>query len=257
MPPRKSNASIATAEETANDQSSLSNAPTNKAPKESGYGVEDYNLPKTMVQRLSKGVLPPNTQIQKDALLAISKSATVFINYLASVANERAQRANKKTIQPKDVLDAIQECEFDSFLPRLEAELEKYNTVQCDKRNTYRRKVREEQKSAKIAGLGKSAEERAAGVPGDGDESFVTVDENGNGERAAKKLRKENGDAEDVGEEEDAPDEEDVEDEDEEDEEEEIEETFEDAKEQLVEDPLEERVEEEVEDEVLDGEESD
>jgi DNA polymerase epsilon subunit 3 len=37
-----------------------------------------------MVQRLAKGVLPANTQIQKDAQLAIWKSATVFVNYLAS-----------------------------------------------------------------------------------------------------------------------------------------------------------------------------
>ncbi len=33
-------------------------------------------------------------------------------------------RANKKTIQPQDVLDAIKELEFDAFLPRLEAELQ-------------------------------------------------------------------------------------------------------------------------------------
>lgn len=37
-----------------------------------------------MISRLSKGVLPPNTQIQKDALSALSKSATVFVNYIAS-----------------------------------------------------------------------------------------------------------------------------------------------------------------------------
>lgn len=37
-----------------------------------------------MVQRLAKGVLPPNTSIQRDALLAMSKSATVFVNYLAN-----------------------------------------------------------------------------------------------------------------------------------------------------------------------------
>ena len=43
-----------------------------------------YNLPKTMVARLAKGVLPPNTQIQKETLLALSKSATVFVNYLAA-----------------------------------------------------------------------------------------------------------------------------------------------------------------------------
>jgi len=36
-----------------------------------------------MVQRLAKGVLPPNTQIQKDAITAMSKSATVFVNYLS------------------------------------------------------------------------------------------------------------------------------------------------------------------------------
>jgi histone H3/H4 len=46
--------------------------------------LQDLNLPKSIVQRLAKGVLPPNTQIQKDALLAMSKSATVFVNYITS-----------------------------------------------------------------------------------------------------------------------------------------------------------------------------
>jgi DNA polymerase epsilon subunit 3 len=61
--------------------------PTPKAaPKEKddGLNIEDLNLPKSIVQRLAKGVLPPNTQIQKDALLAMSKGATVFVNYLTS-----------------------------------------------------------------------------------------------------------------------------------------------------------------------------
>lgn len=37
-----------------------------------------------MIARLAKGVLPANTQIQKDALLALHKSATVFVSYIAS-----------------------------------------------------------------------------------------------------------------------------------------------------------------------------
>lgn len=45
---------------------------------------QDLNLPKSIVTRLAKGVLPPNTQIQGNAMLAMSKSATVFVNYLAS-----------------------------------------------------------------------------------------------------------------------------------------------------------------------------
>ena len=46
--------------------------------------IEDLTLPKSIITRLAKGVLPPNTQIQGNAILAISKSATVFVSYLAS-----------------------------------------------------------------------------------------------------------------------------------------------------------------------------
>lgn len=46
--------------------------------------TQDLNLPKSIITRLAKGVLPSNTQIQGNAVLAMGKSATVFINYLAS-----------------------------------------------------------------------------------------------------------------------------------------------------------------------------
>ena len=45
---------------------------------------QDYLLPRALTQRLAKSVLPPNTTIQKDALLAIQKAATVFVSYLSS-----------------------------------------------------------------------------------------------------------------------------------------------------------------------------
>jgi hypothetical protein len=48
---------------------------------------------------------------------------TVRLLTRARSANEQARRLNKKTIQPKDVMDAIHEIEFDMFLPRLEGEL--------------------------------------------------------------------------------------------------------------------------------------
>lgn len=46
--------------------------------------IEDLTLPKSIITRLAKGVLPANTQIQANAVLAMSKSTTVFVNYLAS-----------------------------------------------------------------------------------------------------------------------------------------------------------------------------
>jgi DNA polymerase epsilon subunit 3 len=37
-----------------------------------------------VIVRLAKSVLPENTMIQKEAVTALVKSATVFINYLAA-----------------------------------------------------------------------------------------------------------------------------------------------------------------------------
>ncbi|RDW94552.1 hypothetical protein BP5796_00315 [Coleophoma crateriformis] len=98
MPPRKSDASKATAATTAvtavvtGDEGAGTPAKETKETKEAkekevrgdGVNIEDLNLPKSIVTRLAKGVLPPNTQIQGNAMLAMSKSATVFVNYLAS-----------------------------------------------------------------------------------------------------------------------------------------------------------------------------
>ncbi|KAI9819884.1 MAG: hypothetical protein M1827_006454 [Pycnora praestabilis] len=171
MPPRKSDASkVATVDEGTPGK------------EREGVNVEDLSLPKTMVQRLAKGVLPPNTQIQKDAILAISKSATVFVNYLSSHANESAMRANKKTIMPKDVLEAISELEFEGFLPRLEAELSKYNEVQTDKRNSYRKKVKED----KIVTNGTPS----STLKMNGNDDLSHLEEERDSSPAAKKVRR-------------------------------------------------------------------
>ncbi|KAF8474703.1 histone-fold-containing protein, partial [Kalaharituber pfeilii] len=100
----------------------------------------DHVLPRSIVTRLAKGVLPQNTVIQKDAVLALTKGATVFINYLCTTANENAAKNNKKNINPKDILEAISHLELDEFRPRLEAELASelhrydhkfYNLLRC------------------------------------------------------------------------------------------------------------------------------
>lgn len=53
------------------------------APTAPGF-VQDLNLPRSIITRLAKGVLPPNTQIQANAILAMTKGATVFISHLAN-----------------------------------------------------------------------------------------------------------------------------------------------------------------------------
>lgn len=46
--------------------------------------LQDYLLPRSLTLRLAKSVLPPNTTVQKDAVLAMQKAATVFVSYLSS-----------------------------------------------------------------------------------------------------------------------------------------------------------------------------
>lgn len=233
--------------------SAVSNEPspaaTRSAPRDDSLGVEDLNLPKSIVQRLAKGVLPPNTQIQKDALLAMSKSATVFVNYITSCAAEKALSSGKKTVMPKDVFDAMTELEFGFMLPRLEAEVTKFTSIQADKRNTYRKKVREEKKASSSAGAAPESTPTKQEANGD----VVMEGAEDSGERAAKRARRESGDNGDGDVTEDEVDET-VDVEDDEVEDDEIEEEVEE--ERLVEDPLEEKESKDDEDED-DGNDSD
>ncbi|KAH9870398.1 hypothetical protein IAQ61_005873 [Plenodomus lingam] len=248
MPPRKSNVSTA-----ATEPSPVPKA-ASKARDDDGLGVEDLNLPKSIVQRLAKGVLPPNTQIQKDALLAMSKSATVFVSYITSCAIEHAEQNGKKTVNPKDVFDAMTELEFDFFLPRLEAEVTKFTSIQADKRNTYRKKVREEKKAATTTTTTTTSSSTSAGL------STINgnaADAGGDSPPAAKRARRSSGDAEGQGSgtEDEADNDETVDVEDEEVEDDEIEEEIVD--EGLTEDPLEEREDKDEDDDMADGDESD
>ncbi|KAF3385578.1 DNA polymerase epsilon subunit D [Penicillium rolfsii] len=144
MPPRKSTSSVTPAETDEPSQlspqvQSTADKPITateqqiKARAELGVSVDDYLIPRSLTIRLAKAVLPPNTTIQKDAVLAIQKAATVFISYLSSHANDATL---KRTIAPADVFNALSELEFDSFRPRLEQELEAYTEIKAGKRKT-------------------------------------------------------------------------------------------------------------------------
>ncbi|KAJ5135799.1 transcriptional regulator family: Histone-like TF [Penicillium bovifimosum] len=95
--------------------------------------LQDYLLPRSLTIRLAKSVLPPNTTIQKDAVLAMQKAATVFVSYLSSQANDGTL---KRTIAPSDVFNALSELELGSFRGRLERELEAYTDIKAGKRKS-------------------------------------------------------------------------------------------------------------------------
>ncbi|CAI7653739.1 unnamed protein product [Penicillium manginii] len=222
MPPRKSTSSVTPADPDESIQLSPQ-APTSsdkpitateqqlKARAEAGVSVEDYLLPRSLTIRLAKSVLPPNTTIQKDAVLAIQKAATVFVSYLSSHANESTL---KRTVAPADVFAALSELEFDSFRARLEAELEVYTDIKAGKRKA---KKPEEGEAAATAGAARDEDddvemtdnpakrvkrdsEGKIGAEGDGDE---TQDEEEVEEEQEHDEEDEEGEEEEKGREED------------------------------------------------------
>ncbi|OIW35138.1 histone-fold-containing protein [Coniochaeta ligniaria NRRL 30616] len=230
--------------------------------------IEDLNLPKSIITRLAKGVLPPNTQIQANAILALSKSATVFISHLSNAANEWTMSGGKKTIMPADVFRALDDIEYGFMREKLEAEFAKFNEIQSSKRSAYRKKV-SAAKKARTGGEGAGdSSVLSTGTGAGGDESMLadttvgTSAEAGGEGRAAKKAKVDaaggkmeaDGDGE-VSDAETVPDEHVDEDDDEEEDEEDEEEDDVDEDEGGPggeDDELEERQGREVEDEALD-----
>ncbi|KUL91250.1 hypothetical protein ZTR_01571 [Talaromyces verruculosus] len=135
MPPRKSTSSMPpTDNEDPGSPTTAAGAQITEQQAKAqsvGVSVEDLLLPRAVTQRLAKSVLPPDTAIQKDALLAIQKAATVFVSYLSSHANEATL---KRTLAPSDVLNALSELEFDSLRPQLERELDAHTEALAEKK---------------------------------------------------------------------------------------------------------------------------
>ncbi|KAG5350818.1 hypothetical protein C0989_009144 [Termitomyces sp. Mn162] len=89
-------------------------------------GIENFELPKSLVTKIAKSALPDNAKLQKETVLSLVKGSTVFINYLgmprhtpyiisraysivlplscdiflyASLYTQRTRRSNLKTTQ--------------------------------------------------------------------------------------------------------------------------------------------------------------
>lgn len=106
---------------------------------------EDLNLPNSVIARIIKEALPDGVIISKESRAAISKAASVFVLYCTSCANNFALQQKRKTLKDTDVLQALEEMEFEQFVPQLQEFLESFKMEQKSKRAALekRRKARE------------------------------------------------------------------------------------------------------------------
>ncbi|KAJ6547309.1 histone-fold-containing protein [Mycena capillaripes] len=89
-------------------------------------GMENFELPKSLVTRIARSALPENVKMQKETVLSLIKGSTVFINYLGAFAHDVALSKQHKSISASDVLKALEMIEFGDLVDKLQAELVVY-----------------------------------------------------------------------------------------------------------------------------------
>ncbi|TIB96704.1 GTP binding protein [Wallemia mellicola] len=103
-----------------------------KSKDQESNGIDNFELPKSTVTKLAKEGVPDGIKFQKDTLLALQKSSSVFINYLA--AQEKAHDKSNKTVNAAHILAAVKELDIGTQKGELEEilneELKAYKTIQ-------------------------------------------------------------------------------------------------------------------------------
>lgn len=102
--------------------------------------IDDILFPRSTIQKLAKSIISDeenNTAlmtIAKDSLLALQRSATVFVSHMFFQAKEIAMEANRKTVSAQDMLGALERAEFSGFLPEVKQKLTHFEAVAAAKR---------------------------------------------------------------------------------------------------------------------------
>ncbi|PKI40513.1 DNA polymerase epsilon subunit 3 [Punica granatum] len=101
--------------------------------------AEAEELPKAIVRRVVKEKLSHcsdtgDISLHKDALLAFSESARIFIHYLSATANDICKESRRQTINADDVLKALEEIEFPEFIKPLKSSLEEFRRKNAGKK---------------------------------------------------------------------------------------------------------------------------
>jgi DNA polymerase epsilon subunit 3 len=131
---------------------------------------EDLNLPNSVIAKIIKDALPDGVNVSKDARLAISKAASVFVLYSTSCANNFATQNKRKMISAQDVFEAMKEMEFEQFIEPLQRNLEAYRKGQKGKKDATEKRKKEKGTSSAVTAVGNDDEEQEVDDEGEVEE---------------------------------------------------------------------------------------
>eukprot|EP00697_Spironema_sp_BW2_P008295 gnl/Spiro4/22856_TR11273_c0_g1_i2.p1 gnl/Spiro4/22856_TR11273_c0_g1~~gnl/Spiro4/22856_TR11273_c0_g1_i2.p1 ORF type:complete len:167 (+),score=34.91 gnl/Spiro4/22856_TR11273_c0_g1_i2:47-502(+) len=77
-------------------------------------------LPLATVSRVLKSSLPDNVHIAKEAKTSFARSATFFVHYVTTIANQLCRESKRLTVTSGDVMRALEELDFHDLVPALQ-----------------------------------------------------------------------------------------------------------------------------------------
>ncbi|KAM7273196.1 hypothetical protein ACFE04_027860 [Oxalis oulophora] len=128
---------------------------------------EAEELQRAIVRRIVKDKISEcspdaDFNVHKDALIAFSESARIFIHYLSATANDICKESKRSTMNADDVFKALDEIEFSEFIAPLKASLDEFKKKNTGKkaeaskeREGNKKRKLEEKSSPKSAGKNK------------------------------------------------------------------------------------------------------
>lgn len=88
--------------------------------------IDEILFPRSTISKLAKNITANedgNMIISKDSLLALQRSATVFVSHLMFHARQVAKEADRKNLSAQDILLALEKADLSGFIPEVKQKL--------------------------------------------------------------------------------------------------------------------------------------
>lgn len=93
--------------------------------------IDEILFPRSTVQKLAKNITAGENNdggmiVSKDSLIALQRSATVFVSHMMFHARKIAKDADRKTVNAQDIIQALERAELSGFVPEVKQRLTTY-----------------------------------------------------------------------------------------------------------------------------------
>lgn len=109
--------------------------------------IDEILFPKSTISKLAKNITTSdnndsNMIVSKDSLLALQRSATVFVSHLMFHARLVAKDADRKNVSAQDIFQGLERADLTGFIPEVKQKLESYeNNLEIKKKHKAEQKA--------------------------------------------------------------------------------------------------------------------